>query len=281
MPRPQGTRRQNPYQGTRQQGFQDPEMARRHSFLKPRPRSEEVKENMDWTEDEIDRLWTALRGGGSAKATMESGMRLSQALDHFGRPTRLYNPSAGEGGAWINAAHLGTLTTQVEGYWVPAESYAFSPGISAPAEWNYGLGSSRLAGIDIGTGSSAVFLWHSGVPRGIWTDETRINTRMFYSLNVAGENPDVIRMVTSGYGYSAGDALTSPTVQWNETHEVDLTGVGADSIQFVDLPEAASTLSTVDYIQYRMNFSRNNAAYTYVDTVSFYGALYTPIREAL
>jgi len=256
-------------------------MARRHSFLKPRPRSEKLEENMDWAEDEVKRLWDALRGGGSAKATMESGMRLSQALDQFGRPTRLYNSSAGEGGSWINAAHLGTLTTQVEGYWVPAESYAFSPNISAPAEWNYGLGSSRLAGIDIGTGSAAVFLWHSGVPRGIWTDETRINTRLFYSLNVDGGSPggiaDVMRIITSGYGYVAEDLLTSPTIQWNETFAVDISSKVADKLLWVDLPEAAATLSAVDYIQYRVNFSRNNAAYTYADTVSFYGALYTPI----
>lgn len=249
------------------------------SLDKPDPRGRSDTDKFLYLIDEVESLWDTLKGRGDDKNTRHPRMRLSQALDQYGRPTRLW---CGGNDEWITSCDMITTTDTVsiieaasQEVWVPAEGMSFAPGATNPAVWNYSLGGSRLAGIDVPTGSTNIYLWHGFYPKSDWAVGTTVSTRIYYSLDTLGVPTDVVRITTSGLGYDTGDALTSPNISWNETIELDVNGASADTMYYTDIPETAATIAAEDFIQIRLAYTRAHANYTYTGTVTFHGALFT------
>lgn len=95
--RPQGTRQgleRGVYSATRQESH----TGRREGIVslpKADPRTRSKKDQYEYLLDEIQSLWNVLQGRGDDASTRNSRMKLTQALDHYGRPTRLYYPNEG------------------------------------------------------------------------------------------------------------------------------------------------------------------------------------------
>ena len=93
-------------------------------------------------------------------------------------------------------------------------------------------------------------------PRGLttasdtWAVGDKITGKVIYSLDAPATTS--IRTVNSGYGYNAQDLLTSPTVQWNETVDQDLSPfIVTGTLQYFTFTEPVSAITTTDYIQHK------------------------------
>ena len=274
---PQDTTRRNEFQGTRREGTEIGRGGtRRYKLMRPRPRGTDVKENIDWVERELEMIWNGLRGGGGAKDIINSGHRLSQALDQYGRPTRLYDNGNNE---WRNAEDIGVAvdaaTTLSREFFVPAQEFETDPGATNPATWASVLASSRFQGWEIPTGSSNIFFWSSRQVPASWTD-LKCRTRVIFGLKDAPITASAVYMNSSGFGYDDAQSELAPTVLWNEADTIDIESLAIAKVYSRDWVETGNASpGGEDWVAVRLAFPRTNAAYTYTGSIYLYGVHYT------
>lgn len=271
-------------QPTRRELIQGHHQGTRQELLRGRP--EQIsKVGLQFTKDdpqetriellrqEVNNLWGSLRGGGESKTTRNPDMRLGQCLDQFGRVVEVYTGTGFISGSSLSS-RLNTLETNEEQFYIPAQCFTADSGATNPAVWTPAMGGSRLSAWAIVTGSTNIYFWHGLPTPNPWDGSgKKVLTRLFYEIDpaVAEELGHDVYVVTSGYAYNSGDLTTSPTIAWNETMQLELVGTTASAIYYQDKEEAASTLSTSDFIGVRINFNRANASYTYTGTIYFHG----------
>lgn len=234
--------------------------------------------------NELDALWSNLRGGGDAKSTQYPTLRLSQALDQKGRPYQLYNDRDGVWEDGTNLTDARANIARLEGtIWVPATTMKSNPAISTPAADYYGGGAARVMGVEIPYDASAnIFLYGSIGYHPNWLETPAFieSTDLYYGLKDAPITGSMFRYTSSGFGYDSGDDLTAPLTEWNEAESVDISGATADYIYKTTLPEASANLQAVDYVGIRLAMNRTHADWTYSGSLIIYGAAFNIAEEA-
>lgn len=156
--------------------------------------------------------------------------------------------------------------------WISSQAMRYDTAATNPASQSDALGGGRIQAILVPTGATAIYLWGNHYAPAEWATGDKIKTTVVYALDSAGVASDVVQFVATGFGYDSADAFTSPTVNWNETLNVDVSSLSADTIYTAVLTETSATVAN-DFQSFRLNLKRNDAAYTYSNGVYVLGVL--------
>jgi hypothetical protein len=149
--------------------------------------------------------------------------------------------------------------------WISSQAMRFDSTATNPASQTDSLGGGRVQ-------ATAIYLWSNHISPAEWATGDKIKTTIYYALDTAGVASDVVTFIASGFGYDSGDAFTSPTVNWNETLNQDVSSLSADTVYTAVLTETSATIAN-DFQAVRINLKRNDAAYTYSNGVYILGVL--------
>lgn len=272
------------------------------------PKSDDPDIRYNWLLNELDSIWTSLRGGGSAKSSTYPRLKLSQGLDQWGRPDRIFDANSEietdttsvtyeqqPRGLWItgeeigiaissvslnelaigtNSTDIAALETNAETLWVPAEAWQYDPAAIAPATPAPGKASNRVYALDIPAGTTGIHIWSNVNDRAYWTDGSTVTARVFYSISTTPGGVAGVRLGSIGESYESGDALTSPTRLWSQQVTKDVE-TSIDTMYYWDIPEDTLVIADYDIMSLRLVWQRWHADYDYANTVSFFGILYT------
>lgn len=176
-------------------------------------------------------------------------------------------------GAYITASALTPYTISDDHRaWISSQAMRFDSTATNPASQTDSLGGGRIQALLVPTGTTAIYLWSNHVSPAEWATGDKIKTTVYYALDTAGVASDVVTFVAAGFGYDSGDAFTSPTVNWNETLNQDVSSLSADTVYTAALTETTATIAN-DFQGFRITLKRNDAAYTYSNGVYILGAL--------
>lgn len=230
------------------------------------------EERFEFLLEEVGNLWASLRGGGSSKKTRHPDMRLSQCLDQKGRVIGVYDATAGLiTGEEINQKFLDVDEIQ-NTIWISPATMRGGSALATPPTEYFGGGGGRLMGWKVDTDPTTnAFIYASMNYNSNWTETPDpvyiVSTDIYYSLIDAPITGSVVRMTTAGFGYTSGDALTTPINEWTEPTNLDVSGDSVAYIYKTTVPETSINLSTADYIAIRLAMLRTNAAYTYTGSI--------------
>jgi hypothetical protein len=262
------------FQGTRQDILRGgPEKISNTELNFPRGRSD-PEEKFKFLLEEVNNLWSSLRGGGSSKKTRFADMRLSQCMDQRGRIISLYTGSGFYGGAEIQE-DIEALEQVERKIWVPASGVMWNTALTPPAAWNSTAGGARLGTLDLPQNTSTAMHTHyqAPMPR-LWAGQSgTLTVTVPYAFNAT--NSDTFSLRTSIWSYDLGGGLTSPSAtEWNETSEISMTLGTIEQWYEITQTNTVSFDADASWLSFRISRLGNNAADTFTGTVRILGALF-------